>query len=210
MKALTDRPNLPKVLSEIGTMHIFPINQHIFRPDQTIRQCYLILSGTVKIYIDHKNGRRSILDFVGKGDWIGELSIFGEETDIKENTVVQEVTCLAFDVDALRQLCRENADVSFYFASYTARKLVIRSHRMSEYLNYSLEKRLAEFIMEHENEGVYKIPHTEVAEYLNVSYRHVLYGIKGFCDAGLLSKTAGRGKGYAISDKSGLRRIGEL
>jgi predicted transcriptional regulator len=64
--------------------------------------------------------------------------------------------------------------------------------------------------MEHENEGVYKIPHTEVAEYLNVSYRHVLYGIKGFCDAGLLSKTAGRGKGYAISDKSGLRRIGEL
>jgi CRP-like cAMP-binding protein len=44
--------------------------------------------GTVKIYIDHKNGMRSILDFTGTNDWLEELSLFDEKEEIKENRVL--------------------------------------------------------------------------------------------------------------------------
>lgn len=194
---------IPPAVIEKGSRKIFVKHSNIFNINSNITRCYLIQSGMVKIYIDHENGRRSILDFVGHNDWLGELSLFCEEADIKENKVLHEVQCLEFDIAELRQLCKENAEVSFYFASYISGKLLARSYLMSEYLNYSLEKRLASFIIKHQNNGIYNIPHTDVSEYMNVSYRHVLHVIKHFCELGILTK----GKAYVISDFDKLTQI---
>jgi CRP-like cAMP-binding protein len=191
---------VPLVMFERGIKKTFMKDSNIFKINSKVTHCYFILSGTVKIYIDHKNGRRSILDFVGGNDWLGELSLFCNESDIKENKVLQEVECLEFDIYELRKLCKENVEVSFYFASYIANKLLMRSYRMSENLNYSLENRLAFFILQHQHKGTYNIPHVDVSEYMNVSYRHMLYVIKRFCELGILTKEKGKGKGYLISD----------
>ncbi|WP_160690803.1 cyclic nucleotide-binding domain-containing protein [Clostridium sp. C2-6-12] len=196
---------IPSIILESGKKRTFEKNYNIYKIDNKITHCYFILSGTVKIYIDHKNGRRSILDFAGKSDWLGELSLFCKESDIKENKVLQEVECLEFHIDKLKALCRENAEVSFYFASYISNKLLTRSYRMSQNLNYSLENRLATFILQYEQKGIYNINHTDVSEYMNVSYRHVLYVIKQFCENGILEKD--KGKGYIILDIEKLKQL---
>lgn len=190
--------NIPADLLERGTRRVFPKDSHVFKIGDSITHCYFIISGTVKIYIDHKNGRRSVLDFVSGNNWLGELSVFCCETDVKENKVLQEVVCLEFEINDLRNLCKEKVEISFYFASYIADKLLSRSSRMSESLNFSLEHRLASFILEHHHDLVYNLPHIDVSEYLNVSYRHMLYVIKHFCDMKLLTKQ--KGVGYLISD----------
>lgn len=189
---------LPSVIFEFGTKRSFAKDDNIYKINSKVNFCYLILSGIVKIYIDHDNGRRSILDFAGCNDWLGELSLFCNEADIKENRVLQEVKCLEFDLKSLRTLCKEDASVSFYFASYISNKLLSRSFRMSESLNYALNKKLATFILQYQQNGRYEIPHTDVAEYLNVSYRHVLYVMKQFRDLGILEKD--NGKGFTITD----------
>lgn len=198
---------LPTVIFERGKKRIFIKNDNIYRLNSSSAYCYFILSGTAKIYIDHKNGRRSILDFVGKNDWLGELSLFCYESEIKENRVLQDIECLEFNINELRNLCKENAKVSFYFASYIANKLLARSYRMSESLNYSLNRRLSAFILQHQHNGVYNIPHTDVSEYMNVSYRHVLYVMKLFSELGILKK--GKGKEYVISDIEKLKKLQE-
>lgn len=198
---------LPTVIFERGKKRIFIKNDNIYRLNSSSTYCYFILSGTAKIYIDHKNGRRSILDFVGKNDWLGELSLFCYESEIKENRVLQDIECLEFNINELRNLCKENAKVSFYFASYIANKLLARSYRMSESLNYSLNRRLSAFILQHQHNGVYNIPHTDVSEYMNVSYRHVLYVMKLFSELGILKK--GKGKEYVISDIEKLKKLQE-
>ncbi len=96
-------------LFEHGTKRIFMKNSNIYKINIRITYCYFSLSGTVKNYINHKNGRRFILDFAGYNDWLGELSLFYNETDIKENMVLHEVECLEFDIDELRKLCKEDA-----------------------------------------------------------------------------------------------------
>lgn len=195
--------HIPSAILELGTKKTFLKGSNIFRINSKVTHCYLILSGMVKIYIDHENGRRSILDFAGRNDWLGELSIFYNETDIKENKVLHEVQCLSFEMEELRSLCKENAEVSFWFASYITDKLLTRSYRMSEFMNYPLEERLATFILQHQQNGVYNIPHADAAEYMNVSYRHVLYVIKQYCEAGILRKE----KGYVITDLSKLKEM---
>ncbi|EOR25408.1 catabolite gene activator [Clostridium sartagoforme AAU1] len=198
---------IQSVMLEIGKKRTFKKNYNIYKINSKITNCYFILSGTVKIYIDHKNGRRSIIDFVGGSDWLGELSLFCNESDIKENKVLQDVECFEFDIDKLQKLCRENAKVSFYFASYISNKLLTRSYRMSENLNYSLETRLATFILQYQQKGIYNINHTDVSEYMNVSYRHILYVIKQFCENGILSKD--KEKGYIILDMEKLKQLRE-
>lgn len=198
---------IPTAVFECGKKRVFRKNDHIYKMNSSPVYCYFILSGTAKIYIDHKNGRRSILDFVGENDWLGELSLFCYESDIKENRVLQEIECLEFGIDELRKLCKENADVSFYFASYIANKLLARSYRMSESLNYSLNRRLAAFILQYQRGGVYNIPHTDVSEYMNVSYRQLLYVIRQFGELGVLKKE--KGKNYVISDIEKLKQLQE-
>ncbi|MDR1772404.1 MAG: cyclic nucleotide-binding domain-containing protein [Hungatella sp.] len=196
---------IPESLGAAGEERHFPAGKNIFHVDERITHCYLILSGMVKIYIDHENGRRSILDFAGKGDWLGELSLFRQEDYIKENKVMEDVVCLEFELDRLKEICQKDAEVSYYFASYIANKLMVRSYRLSEYLNYSLEKRLASFILKYQQNGKYTIPHTDVSEYMNISYRHVLFVIKKFCDDGILKKD----KGYRIMDYERLKEISD-
>lgn len=188
-----------------GKRKNFKVGSHIFKINQEVASCYFILFGVVKIYIDHDNGRRSILDFIGAGDWVGELSLFCQEVDIKENRVLKEIECLEFDLEELKALCKSDAGLSYYFASYVSSKLLSRSYRMSEGLNYSLEKRLAQFILKYQDNGKYDIPHTEVAEYLNVSYRHVLHVMKHFRDLGILKKS--QGKGYDLVDSKKLETL---
>lgn len=196
--------SIPSALLERGTKRIFTKDSHIFKTGDSIAHCYYIISGTVKIYIDHKNGRRSVLDFISANNWLGELSVFCCETDVKENKVLQEVVCLEFEIHDLRKLSKENSEVSFYFASYISNKLLNRSSRMSENLNFPLENRLASFILEYHHNLVYNLPHVDVSEYLNVSYRHMLYVIKHFCKLEILTKQ--RGIGYLISDIEKLKQ----
>lgn len=196
---------IPSIIFENGTKRTFIKDSNIYKINSSVTHCYFLLSGTVKIYIDHKNGRRSILDLVGSNGWLGELSLFCNESDIKENKVLQDVECIEFDMGELRKICKEDAKVSFYFASYIADKLLARSYRMSENLNYSLDIRLASFVLQHQQKSIYNIPHTDVSEYMNVSYRHVLYVIKKFCELGILTKE--KRKGYIISDIEKLKQL---
>ena len=53
---------------------------------------------------------------------------------------------------------------------------------------YPLENRLAAFIQLSADQGVYKEKHTEICEYLGVSYRHLLYVLAQFCEEKILEK----------------------
>lgn len=78
---------------------------------------------------------------------------------------------------------------------------------MSESLNYSLNRRLAAFILQYQRGGVYNIPHTDVSEYMNVSYRQLLNVIRQFGELGVLKKE--KGKDYVISDIEKLKELQE-
>lgn len=193
---------IPDIIVKNGIIKKFPKGSKIYRVNSEITHCYLILSGMGKIYIDHNNGRRSILDFVVASDWLGELSIFSDEAYIKENKVLEDMSCIEIELALLKSLCKEIPEVSFYFASYISNKLLARTYRMSEGLNYSLTNRLAGFILDYENNDTYQISHIDASEYLNVSYRHVLQVMKDFREEGILEKSLG--KGYDILNRQKL------
>ena len=64
--------------------------------------------------------------------------------------------------------------------------------------------RLADFILQTASGGYYRERHTEVAEYLGVTYRHLLYVLADFVKKGLVKKTP---QGYHMENVQALRAI---
>ena len=69
---------------------------------------------------------------------------------------------------------------------------------------YPLENRLASFILLSSDNDFYKEKHTEVCEYLGVSYRHLLFVLAQFTENGYLTK---QNRGYFLSNRAQLQQL---
>lgn len=99
------------------------------------------------------------------------------------------------DPKFLRTICR-----------YLGRKINGNSLNSTQNQGYPLKYRLASYILLTSLNGVYNEPHTETAEYLRVSYRHLLYVLAQFCRQGLIEHGP---NGYLVRDPDGLRALEE-
>jgi hypothetical protein len=70
-----------------------------------------------------------------------------------------------------------------------------------------LENRLADFILQTADEGVYKEKHVTVCDFLGVSYRHLLHVLARFCEKDYLHK---EGRHYRINQYHALYELSEM
>jgi CRP/FNR family cyclic AMP-dependent transcriptional regulator len=62
-------------LNEALRSSTIPAGTHFITAEQPGEVVYVILEGTVKIYVSHEDGREVILAFLGRGDTVGEMSL---------------------------------------------------------------------------------------------------------------------------------------
>lgn len=99
------------------------------------------------------------------------------------------------DAKFLRQLCL-----------FLSKKALCNTVAYSKSQAYPLENRLAAFIFTAATGGVYREKHTEAAEFLGVSYRHLLYVLADFVKKGILKKNK---SGYLITDFKTLQELAD-
>ena len=68
----------PEQLAELNGLlrsSVIPSGTHFITAEQPGEVVYVILEGTVKIYVSQEDGREVILAFLGPGDTVGEMSL---------------------------------------------------------------------------------------------------------------------------------------
>lgn len=68
----------PEQLGELNGLlrsSVIPAGTHFITAEQPGEVVYVILEGTVKIYVSREDGREVILAFLGPGDTVGEMSL---------------------------------------------------------------------------------------------------------------------------------------
>ncbi len=100
------------------------------------------------------------------------------------------------DVKFLRHLCL-----------FLSQKAIGNTYNYSQNQSYPLEVRLANFILMTSHNQYYREKHTEVSEFLGVTYRHLLYVLSDFVKKGVLKRTS---SGYYISNLPALQRMAHL
>lgn len=196
VKSLTTIANYAEIIE-------YEPRESILNLGEELKYLYFIIKGRAKIYMVHENGKRSLLQFIYAKDLIGELSLLEVEKQTKDIVAIDKVTCLAIPLSIAKSILLQDNQFMNHLSKYLAEKLLFRVNHFTNNQNYELKYRLATYILKVEVNGIYSEKNTETADFLGVSYRHLLHTLSLFQQEGVLIKT---GKSYLI-DKEELQKL---
>lgn len=182
-----------------------------FSPDELLMEegenphtLYYLLSGRVKVSLTQENGRRTLINFLSAPCFIGEMEFLDAERPANEVRAITACAGSAIDLDGCREELLRDAGLLRELCRYLSRKASGNSDHFSRNQSWPLRRRLAAFILQTQSGGYYREPYTEAAEYLGVTYRHLLYVLAQLVREGILEKTP---SGYRIVDREALRAM---
>ena len=191
-----------KVLAQSWIIE-FNHNEFIHRETESLYYLFYILEGKAKILKNQPNGKRMILQFLEERDFIGDLTLVDAEETTKDVIAIGKTICLALPIDYAKNEWMNELEFVKMLSRYIGQKLMKRMEHFTTNQTFELKYRLAELLLAVSIDDLYKEKHTEIAEYLGVSYRHLLYTLKKFKDDGLIEK---QGTAYLIHRKK-LQRL---
>jgi len=184
-------------LYESATVEVYAPKETVLSFEKPITHLRFLVDGRAKITLVHEDGNQSIVHFVHPGEYIGELTFLEIEKEHKNVIAISECTFMSIDIKLANQKLKTDAAFLFQLCQFIGDKLLHRAHFNAKNQNYELRHRLAAYILTTHHHGLYTEKHTETAEYLCVSYRHLLHTFKEFIETGLITKTS---SGYKIDE----------
>lgn len=187
-------------------LHYFQKKEMICNEGIDLPYLYYLISGKAKIYMSHKNGKVSLINFIQSPSFIGELGLIGVESVTKAVEVIEDCICLALPLKDCQHLLLQDATFLQKLCRFIGEKTITRTENHAKNYSYPFENRLAAFILLTEQNNCYTEKHTEASEYLNVSYRHLLYVLNQFCQQNYLKK---EGRTYYIQNRIQLEKLAD-
>lgn len=220
MKRIENKKILKRFLESDYYKHYFPnklkkyaflieldSGEDLLKQGDKLEYLYCLMSGKCIIHTYLNNGKRIILASSYPGSLIGEIELLENKDAGFSVKCLEETIIMCFPLDKcrdilindnhfLRSLCIDLA----YKENRNAKKLIMTS-------GFSLENRLAEFILNNNEEDIFKIRKVEIAETLGVSYRHLSKVLKEF----VLKKYLRKEKfNYYLINKKALNNLASI
>ncbi|MCD8220664.1 MAG: transcriptional regulator YeiL [Clostridiales bacterium] len=167
---------------------------------------YYLREGRAKLFLSHGNGRISLINFLNDPCFIGEMELIGAQDAANGVTAITPCICYAIRINECRDRILNDVVFLRHICLFLSKKAIGNTANYSRNQSWPLKARLADFILLTSYNGIYKERHTEISEYLGVTYRHLLYVLADFVKHGLLLKTT---QGYYIQNAAALREIAE-
>ncbi|WP_107924346.1 transcriptional regulator YeiL [Lysinibacillus parviboronicapiens] len=182
----------------------FDKGEWIFQEGSYPDTMYYMIEGKTKLYMTHKNGKVSLIEYLEAPRFMGEIELLNEARYTKGIQTVTTTICLSIATQACKEKLLADALFLRRLCVFLGEKATTMTSKYTQNQAYPLENRLAAFIQLSSDQGIYKEKHTEICEYLGVSYRHLLYVLAQFCEEKILEKQK---HGYHIIDE---RRLNQL
>ncbi len=210
-EAYMKRFPLPDVFSFDITPYLevvcFETDDMFMREGERPSALYFLTEGRAKLFLTHDNGRISLINFLEAPCFLGEMELLDSGREANGVKAITACICYAIDMTKCKKLLLSDNMFLKYLCVFLSNKATQNTNHYSRNQSYPLSARLAKFILSTSYKGCYRERHTEVAEFLGVSYRHLLYVIADFVKKGILSKSK---QGYYIEDEKELRKIGGM
>ena len=182
----------------------FNSTENILEENQKIPYLYYLIDGRAKLVLSHENGRISLINFLNAPCFLGEMELLGAQETSNGVIAITPCICYRIDISKCENLMLNDTKFLRCLCLFLSKKAISNTYNYSLNQSYPLENRLANFILLTSYNGLYRERHTEVSEFLGVTYRHLLYVLADFVKRGILEKTAA---GYCIKNLDELRSL---
>lgn len=184
--SIADRFSFP--MEEFLEVREYQRDEWIIREDRRPDFLFYMTEGKAKIYVTHQNGKVSLINFINAHDYIGEMELLNDVYYTKGIQASTRTICFALPFLQYRTKLMEDAKFLRELTKFLSVKATSMAAKYSQSLAFPLENRLADFILQTADKGIYKEKHVIVCDYLGVSYRHLLHVLAQFCEKGYLQK----------------------
>lgn len=185
-------------------LHYFKKYEYIFTQSDHPNYLFFFVSGRAKVHQLNKNGTLTIVKFYTTGEMIGELELIDVYFTTTSVQAMEDVYCIGINTLLYKDRLLHDPVFLLYLAKQIGTKMLEDTENFARNQVYPLENRLAAFLLEYEEEGVFNEKLTEAADYLGCSYRHLLRVLAAFSQDGHIKKEA---DGYHLTD---LHQLHEL
>lgn len=195
---------------------VFPAGANVLVAEQPGEAVYIILSGTVKIYIDQVDKPSVVLSIIGAGDTLGEISLLDSSGHSANAVTLEESLMLWMDKSAFHQMLDEFPRVSRNLVHIMGTRLRMNNELIQSLATLDAKGRVARQLLAFADrydslqlgEPVI-IPITltqgDIADLVGASRKRVNQAMVSFREQGLIS-TNPAGK-LVVLDRQGLAKF---
>ncbi|QQZ09395.1 transcriptional regulator YeiL [Heyndrickxia vini] len=194
-------------IEEYLEVHEYRRDEWIIKEGMRPDFLFYVMEGKAKIYVTHQNGKVSLINMINTHDYIGEMELLNDVYYTKGIQASTKTICFALPFHRYRTQLLEDAKFLRELTKFLSAKATLMAAKYSQSLAFPLENRLADFILQTADEGIYKEKHVTVCDYLGVSYRHLLHVLTQFCEKNYLKKD---GRNYQILQYHSLYELAEM
>ncbi|MEE8278186.1 MAG: Crp/Fnr family transcriptional regulator [Thermoanaerobaculia bacterium] len=121
----------------------FPAGKNIMTVDQPGETVYLLLNGSVKIYVDQLDGSEVILAFLGPGATFGELSLVDSLGRSASVVTLEDCNCLAMDRSSFHRCLKSVPDLSYNLVRLLSQRLRLANEQIQALSTLDVRGRVA-------------------------------------------------------------------
>jgi CRP-like cAMP-binding protein len=130
----------------------------------------LIKEGITKCYVSEKNDKQYILEFLGKGQIVGEIECIKNLPCLCNVEAMSRVSVYAFSIPFFRELLSNNIDMNGLLVDVFAERLINTSSRASFQQLYTLEHSIRRLLKIQSTYDL-NLSKEDLAAYLGISVR---------------------------------------
>ncbi len=220
MKQIFDKNEIQRCLAEsdFESCFSFPVKEDVRlyfadRGDDIMKEgeksdgfLYYMVSGRAKLFCSLSNGKTSLLDFLQRDCFIGELELLIVRKSTMGIKALSPCFLLALPIEIYRSRLLSDACFLRILCRTLAEKEERRVHALLSTQGFPLANRLAHFVLFAASDGIYNERNTDASAYLGVSYRHLTQMLGEFTQNGYLERTQ---TGYRITNEQALKLLSD-
>lgn len=104
-------PECIKLLEKTAVHRKYPKNTLLFLEGDESGQLFIIESGVVCVYTDDNEGRQLVLNYMGPGEYFGELSLIDNKPRSASVVTTEECHLLCISRESFRQMLKEHVEL---------------------------------------------------------------------------------------------------
>jgi CRP/FNR family transcriptional regulator, putaive post-exponential-phase nitrogen-starvation regulator len=184
----------PDLLSRLHLVLRSP-GEFVIRSGEPAGDLLFFVEGRTKTFSTLGNGQSILASFARPFDVFGEAELLSAERYTLSIEAIEDSAFLALPTLAIKKAADRNCRLFMYLCGRLGAKLSSRIIAESINLRYSVESRLASYLLASmDDEGLILGTDDlgEIADFIGSSYRQLARVVRRFRDGGLLERTRGR------------------
>ena len=115
----------------------------VLEGDESVQALYLIASGSVQVYMTGVDGRETILSFLERGDFFGEMSLIDGEPRSASVRTVTDAQMLIIHRESFLKLIRQSPEIAMGLLSELSKRLRKANRQIGSLSTMSVSGRVA-------------------------------------------------------------------